>query len=116
MLAITLGKIDQLKAQLDSVAPFNEGEQKRLREQFMIEYTYNSNAIEGSTLTLHETALVLLEDLTIAEKPSSTKPCTPCKRACNKARNNGYPRRILKSDCNRVGTSPHVNKADCRCT
>ena len=69
MLALTLGKIDQLKAQLDSVAPFNDGEQKRLREQFMVEYTYNSNAIEGSTLTLHETALVLLEDLTIAEKP-----------------------------------------------
>ena len=65
MLALTLGKIDQLKAQLDSVAPFNDGEQKRLREQFMIEYTYNSNAIEGSTLTLYETALVLLEDLTI---------------------------------------------------
>ena len=27
----------------------------------MIDYTYNSNAIEGSTLTLEETALVLKE-------------------------------------------------------
>ena len=34
----------------------------------MIEYTYNSNAIEGNTLTLQETALVL-EGITIDRKP-----------------------------------------------
>jgi len=32
-------------------------------------YTYDTNAIEGSTLTLRETALILQEDITIAEKP-----------------------------------------------
>jgi Fic family protein len=35
----------------------------------MIDYTYNSNAIEGSTLTLDETALVLKEGVTIGGKP-----------------------------------------------
>jgi len=35
----------------------------------MINYTYNSNAIEGSTLTLDETALVLKEGVTINGKP-----------------------------------------------
>jgi len=35
----------------------------------MIDYTYNSNAIEGSTLTLEETALVLKEGFTIGGKP-----------------------------------------------
>jgi len=64
-----LKKIDRLKAQLDAALPFNEGELRRLREQFMVEYTYNSNAIEGNTLTLHETALVVLEGLTIDKKP-----------------------------------------------
>ena len=35
----------------------------------MIDYTYNSNAIEGSTLTLEETTLVLKEGVTIGGKP-----------------------------------------------
>ena len=35
---------------------------------FLIDYTYSSNAIEGNTLTLGETALVL-SGLTIGEKP-----------------------------------------------
>ncbi len=40
-----------------------------MREEFMIETTYNSNAIEGNTITLRETALILNEGITIAEKP-----------------------------------------------
>ena len=64
-----LVKIDHLKAQLDAAPPLNEGELRRLREHFMVEYTYNSNAIEGNTLTLHETTLVVLEGLTIDKKP-----------------------------------------------
>lgn len=39
-----------------------------MREEFLIEYTYYSNAIEGNTLTLQETALVL-EGITIDKKP-----------------------------------------------
>jgi len=46
----------------------NSAELRRLREDFMVENTYNSNAIEGNTLTLRETGLVL-EGITIAEKP-----------------------------------------------
>ena len=64
-----LHEIDSLKAMLNSMSPLNGGELKRLRENFMVEYTYNSNAIEGNTLTLHETALVILEGLTIDSKP-----------------------------------------------
>lgn len=62
-------KIDQLSAKLRSMRPLNEAELKRLRDEFMIENTYNSNAIEGNTLTLRETALILQEGITIAEKP-----------------------------------------------
>lgn len=40
----------------------------RLNEEFTVEYTYNSNAIEGNTLTLRETDLVL-RGLTIDKKP-----------------------------------------------
>jgi Fic family protein len=41
----------------------------KLREQFQTEMTYNSNAIEGNTLTLRETYLVMQEGLTIKGKP-----------------------------------------------
>lgn len=61
-------KIDELKAELDAKRPLTAGEAERLREQFMVEFTYNSNAIEGNTLTLQETAMVL-EGITIDKKP-----------------------------------------------
>lgn len=61
-------QIDILKAEVDKRRPLTQGELQRLREEFLIEYTYNSNAIEGNTLTLQETALVL-EGITIDKKP-----------------------------------------------
>ncbi len=60
--------IDRKKNELDSRRPLTEGEVKRLTEEFVVEYTYNSNAIEGNTLTLRETDMVL-RGLTIAQKP-----------------------------------------------
>ena len=61
-------RIDGLKEQLDQRRPLTTGELQRLHDEFMVEYTYNSNAIEGNTLTLRETALVL-EGVTIDKKP-----------------------------------------------
>lgn len=63
-----LKEILSLKEELDHKRPLTEAELKRLNEEFMIEYTYNSNAIEGSTLTLKETSLVL-QGITINKKP-----------------------------------------------
>lgn len=60
--------IEKKKAELDTRRPLTEGEVQRLYEDFMIEYTYNSNAIEGNTLTLRETDMVL-RGLTIDQKP-----------------------------------------------
>ncbi len=61
-------RIIQKKAELDKQRPLTEGELSRLNEEFIVEYTYNSNAIEGNTLTLRETELVL-RGLTIDQKP-----------------------------------------------
>ncbi len=63
-----LESIDRKKAELDSRRPLTEGEMERLTEEFVVEYTYNSNAIEGNTLTLQETDLVL-RGLTVDKKP-----------------------------------------------
>ena len=63
-----LDMIDRKKAELDACRPLTEGEVARLTEEFTVEYTYNSNAIEGNTLTLRETDMVL-RGLTIDQKP-----------------------------------------------
>jgi len=62
-------EINHLHDKLKTLRPLSPESIRRLSEDFMVDYTYNSNAIEGSTLTLEETALVLKEGLTIAEKP-----------------------------------------------
>lgn len=63
-----LEMIDRKKIELDSRRPLTEGEVSRLNEEFTVEFTYNSNAIEGNTLTIRETDLVL-RGLTIDRKP-----------------------------------------------
>ena len=63
-----LDLITEKKEKMASLRPLTAGEVERLREEFMVEFTYNSNAIEGNTLTLKETALAL-EGMTIDQKP-----------------------------------------------
>lgn len=63
-----LEMIDRKKTELDTRRPLTEGETARLTEEFVVEFTYNSNAIEGNTLTLRETDMVL-RGLTIDQKP-----------------------------------------------
>jgi Fic family protein len=56
------------KKRLDKLRPLPSSLVARLRKQMMIEYTYNSNAIEGNTLTLRETQLVIEEGITVGGK------------------------------------------------
>ena len=60
--------IEKKKKELEYRRPLTEGEVERLTEEFVVEYTYNTNAIEGNTLTLRETDMVL-RGLTINQKP-----------------------------------------------
>ncbi|MBC8452651.1 MAG: Fic family protein [Spirochaetes bacterium] len=59
--------IDDLKKRIDNSRPFPENTAKSLHEKLIVEWTYNSNAIEGNTLTLSETKVVL-EGITIGGK------------------------------------------------
>ena len=63
------GRIVRKKKELDSLGPLPKGVLEKLRKQFAIELAYNSNAIEGNTLTLRETRLVIEEGITIKGKP-----------------------------------------------
>jgi len=59
--------IDALKASIDRQRPFSKHLAHSLHEKLVVEWTYNSNAIEGNTLTLSETKVVL-EGITIGGK------------------------------------------------
>lgn len=63
-----IAEVENLKNQLAAKRPLTEGEREQLRNAFLVDYTYSSNAIEGNTLTLSETAMVL-SGMTIGEKP-----------------------------------------------
>lgn len=63
-----LQECDTLKARLSGLRPLPAEALKKIEEAFAIEYTYESNRIEGNTLTLQETELVVNEGVTIAGK------------------------------------------------
>ena len=63
-----LANIEEKRESLSNKRPLTPGEVERLAHEFMVEFTYNSNAIEGNTLTLKETAMAL-EGMTIDQKP-----------------------------------------------
>ncbi|MEX2381051.1 MAG: Fic family protein [Opitutales bacterium] len=65
-------QIDQLKARLDARRPLSPEQIRGLQTVFEAEeteYIYESNAIEGNTLTLPETELVLRKGITVSGKP-----------------------------------------------
>ncbi|MCW4050190.1 MAG: Fic family protein [Candidatus Bathyarchaeota archaeon] len=64
-------RIIEKKIRLENKRPLPPSFVNRLRKELMIEYTYDSNAIEGSSLTLNETRLVIEEGITIGKKPLS---------------------------------------------
>lgn len=63
-----LHECDTLKERLSSLRPLPPESLKKIQEALDIEYTYESNRIEGNTLTLQETALVVNEGVTISGK------------------------------------------------
>lgn len=62
-------RIEEKLKKLNEFRPLPVSLVNKLREQFEIEMTYNSNGIEGNSLTLKETFLVINEGITIKGKP-----------------------------------------------
>lgn len=65
----TQNRIEEKLKELNKLRPLPAAAVKKLKEQFQIEMTYNSNGIEGNSLTLKETFLVINEGITIKGKP-----------------------------------------------
>jgi Fic family protein len=60
-----LKEIDLLKVKLDS---YSQNELYKIEKPFELEYTFESNRMEGNTMTLRETEMVIKEGLTISGK------------------------------------------------
>jgi fido (protein-threonine AMPylation protein) len=63
-----LSRVDQRKAELDAYRPLSPLTASSLRKKLALDWTYHSNAIEGNTLTLRETKVVLEDGITIGKK------------------------------------------------
>ncbi|KKU13966.1 cell filamentation protein Fic [Candidatus Uhrbacteria bacterium RIFCSPHIGHO2_12_FULL_54_23] len=62
-------RLEEKFSKLNKLRPLPKSAVQKLREKFQIEMTYNSNAIEGNSLTLKETFLVINEGITVKGKP-----------------------------------------------
>lgn len=67
-LQATLKRVAEKKTQLDARRPLPEATAARLKDQFDAEWTYHTNALSSSTLTLRETEIILHQGLTIGGK------------------------------------------------
>lgn len=66
---LLLKRVEERKKRLDTLRPLPKDAVKKLLEDIRLRHTYHSDAIEGNTLTLQETKLVLEEGVTIGGKP-----------------------------------------------
>lgn len=64
-----INRINRYKAALDAARPFDSDMLKELRDYYKIGLTWSSNALEGNTLTISETKVVLEDGLTVGGKP-----------------------------------------------
>lgn len=62
-------KIEEKKRRLDNLRPLSKDAVNKLLQDIKLRHTYHSDAIEGNTLTLQETKLVLEQGITIGGKP-----------------------------------------------
>lgn len=63
-----LDTIDNLQIEWNAKRPMSSAHLEKMQEYFNVKYTYNSNQIEGNTLTYQETHLVVNEGITIDGK------------------------------------------------
>ena len=64
-----LSKVDEAQGVINALRPFSNEMNRQIKEYFRIGLTYSSNALEGNSLTISETKVVIEDGLTIAGKP-----------------------------------------------
>ena len=64
----TFDRLYQKRQELQNSRPLPNIALNKIRESLSLEWTYNSNSIEGNTLSLRETQMVIQEGITIKGK------------------------------------------------
>ncbi len=67
--SVITNRLEEKLSRLNSLRPLPKSAVKKLRDHLRFEMTYNSNAIEGNSLTLRETFLIINEGITVKGKP-----------------------------------------------
>lgn len=63
-----IDRVDSKQSIIDNARPLSSTIVSKLKDNLSLEWTYNSNAIEGNTLSLIETKVVLQDGMTIGKK------------------------------------------------
>lgn len=93
MPMVSFENLTKRKEKIDTYRPFSPEIMQILDKKFKIDWTYNSNAIEGNTLSLQETAIFLQEGLT-----SKGKTLKEYLEAENHAEAIGFLKDIVKNE------------------
>ncbi|MDP2039116.1 MAG: Fic family protein [Ignavibacteria bacterium] len=64
-----LTKVDDLKKEIDAFHPLPVDVEERILQKLRLDWNYNSNAIEGNTLSYGETYVLIMDELTAQGKP-----------------------------------------------
>ena len=88
-----LKRIDEYKNLIDTKRPLKPEEVQELDDYFRIGTTYSSNALEGTTLTITETKVLLEDGITVGGKPIKD-----CYEATGHAKAYDYMLKIARSD------------------
>ncbi len=67
-IKVALERVDELKRELQNIKVEKSIHLQKVEEHFALRFTYESNKIEGNTLTLSETMMVIKEGITISGK------------------------------------------------
>lgn len=102
-----LGRIDDTAAAIRAYRPLSEAEVKELDAYYRIGMTYTSNALEGNSLTLSETKVLLEDGITVGGKP-----IRDCYEATGHARAYDYMLALARSG-NLVITEDMVCRLHC---
>lgn len=64
-----LQTIDSVRQQVEAMGPLPGDLLKKVNYRFRLEWNYNSNAMEGNTLTMEETRSIMVGNITVSGKP-----------------------------------------------
>lgn len=64
-----LNEIEQIKKQVTALGSLNTDQKKKISYKFRLEWNYNSNSMEGNTLTIDDTKEVMVGNISVQNKP-----------------------------------------------